>query len=118
MKPKILVVEDIEDFQLQYRKNLNDIADILAATTLDEGKRLFDANPDIVLVVMDACVPGNKPNSMELVKHMRQTFEGPIIASSSMLEYREILIGAGCSIKSHKSGVPDLIRELLRLGHQ
>ena len=115
MKPKILIVEDRDIYQSLYRDYIQSAAEILAAKSLDEGKRLFDENPDIVLVVMDACVPGSKPNSMNLIIHIRQTFNGPMIAASSDPDYRDILVETGCNLKSPKEKVPDLVRELLRL---
>lgn len=114
MKPKVLIVEDDDLCQTMYTDCLGKTTEILSATTLEDGKRLFDENPDIAIVVMDACVPGGKPNSMKLVKHIRKTFSGPMIAASSDSDYQDILVEAGCSLKSPKYEVPSLVRELLR----
>ena len=115
-KPKILVVEDDTYVQDVYRRKLTANFDLLQATTLNEGERLFQENRDeIVLVVMDACVPGGQPNSIPLVEEIRKSFDGPIIASSSDEDYRKILVHAGCSHEAPKYEVSKLIHQLFKI---
>ena len=64
---------------------------------------------------MDACVPGDWPNTMPLVRKIRQTFVGPIIANSSLLEYRKKLLEAGCDYECEKGEVAKKVLELIEL---
>lgn len=112
-RPKVLLVEDNEEYLRHYRRELGEKVTLLVAESLEDGERLFGANPDVALVVMDACVPGDTPNSMPLVRKIRQTFAGPIIASSSYEKYRMELMEAGCDREADKSEVPDLVGQLL-----
>lgn len=96
-KPKVLIVEDEPHYQDMYARYLLEKAEILRAITLEEGEKLFTENPDITLVVMDACVPGRKLNSIPLVRKIRETFQGPILASSRDPYYCQELMRAGCS---------------------
>ena len=73
---------------------------------------LFSANPDLAAIVMDACVPGDKPTTPPLVWKFRQSFTGPIIAVSSSRVFREQLKAAGCDHACEKEDVP---QELLRI---
>ena len=96
-KPKVLIVEDNFDIQRNYREALESVAEVLSAYTIKEAEELFATNPDIVAITMDACVPGGKPNTQHLVRMMRATFSGPMIAASSDSYYCGLLKDAGCS---------------------
>ncbi|MDP2668341.1 MAG: response regulator [bacterium] len=117
-KCKVLVVEDKERYQYGWADALGEKIEVLHAFTIEEGRRLFDANPDIDAVVMDACVPGNEPNSIPLVKYIRKSFKGPVIAASTEKIFRERLIEAGCNFESEKDRVPAIVNEVLALRFQ
>jgi len=95
-KPKVLIVEDDKAWSELIRRGLGDKVLILFAHSLAEGEEVFRKNLDIDLIIMDACVPGDKPNAQFLVRDIRKTFTGPIIAMSSMPTYRKVLLAAGC----------------------
>ena len=86
----------------------------LVASSLEEGERLFQANPDLTLVIMDGCVPGERPNSMPLVQKMRQTFRGPIVAGSGNPNVCKTLVEAGCSHWALKHMVSGLVSKILK----
>jgi len=110
---KVLVVDDMDWVHIKFAMELhNKEVILLKALTLEEGQKLFSANPDICVVVMDACVPGDWPNSQWLVRKIRETFKGPIIAISSMPTYRKELLRAGCD---YESGKDDLSKKLLEV---
>ncbi len=96
-KPKVLIVEDDPVYQDMYARRLQGKVEILRAMTLEDGELLFAENPDVALVVMDACVPGQKLNSIPLVRKIRKTFKGPILAASSDPYCCLDLTNAGCS---------------------
>lgn len=115
-KPKVLIVEDSDKFQAIYAYALAEKVELLQAMDLVNGERLFADNPDITLVVMDACVPGYEVNSIPLCQKIRESFLGPMIAASSYHEFRDILIGVGgCNYGSSKDDVPLLVCRLLAL---
>jgi hypothetical protein len=75
---------------------------ILSALTITEAKQLFVDNPDLAGIIMDACVPGDSPNTMSLVSEFRQTFCGPIIATSTSEYGLEKLLEAGSNHAAEK----------------
>lgn len=112
---KILIVEDDQDWQQAYRRALGDRWTLLSALTLNEGKELFLGNPDIALIVVDACIQKDEPNAMGWVKEIRLRggFSGPMIAASRSEYFRELLLNAGCDHQAEKFQVANKIRELL-----
>jgi len=93
---KVLVVEDSETWSKIIKRGLGDKVLVLFALDMVKGAKIFRENPDIALVIMDACVPGDEPNTQILVREIRKTFSGPMIAMSSMPMYRKELLRAGC----------------------
>ncbi|KKT12680.1 MAG: hypothetical protein UW83_C0030G0005 [Parcubacteria group bacterium GW2011_GWD1_44_9] len=113
--PKVLIVEDDEQWQGIWTRHLErEGAEVLMASSLEEGERLFEVNPDLTLVIMDGCVPGERPNSMPLVQKMRQTFRGPIVAGSGNPNVCKTLVEAGCSHWALKHMVSGLVSKILK----
>lgn len=111
---KVLIVEDDSFFMRIMAERLSGKAEVLQATTLGVGEQIFDQNPDLALILMDACVPGDRPNSMPLVQKIRRSFTGPIIATSSDPRFRKILLQAGCNHEADKQMAGLLAIELLQ----
>ncbi len=117
MSKKVLIVDDMGEYHSSYKRGLKDLgsdAIILSAFSIEEARKLFNENPDIDAIVMDACVPGNYPTTQPLVREFRKIFSGPIIAVSSLDEYRDMLIEAGCDYESVKSALPKILLEILK----
>ena len=113
---KVLVVEDYDDYYRLAEKGLAGKVEIMRAETLSEGRKLFQENPDVDLIIMDACVPGDKPNSMPLVAEIIESgYDKPIIASSSMPFYTNKLVEAGATHEADKMEAPKLALGLLGL---
>lgn len=115
MLPKVLIIEDERGRQLDYAEALSDKVQILEARSVEEGEQLFAENPDVALIIMDACVPGDEPTTLPLTRRIRETFTGPMVAASSDFYYRRQLMGAGCDHESRKDFVPEKVVELLNL---
>jgi DNA-binding response OmpR family regulator len=112
--PKVLVVEDFDPYFKMIDRELSGKVEVLRAATLEEGDNLFQSNPDIDLIIMDACVPGHKPNAMPLVKKIVGTgFTKPIIACSTT--WTGELLKAGATHESDKDRVAKITLELLNL---
>jgi len=115
MIPKVLVVEDHKDWHDIWREELDGKVVLVSAFSIELAENLFVANPDIVAIVMDACVPGDRPTTPSLVRKFRSTFAGPMIAVSSMSDYRSQLVDAGCDYESEKGDLSQKLLEVLGL---
>jgi len=109
---KVLLVEDYPAWIKIIKEDLGGAAEVLSATTVEEAEKMFEDNPDIALIIMDACVPGDEINTLPLVKKIRETFTGPIIAISANDLYRKKLVEAGCTCECEKKKVRSMIRHL------
>jgi|SRR3989338_2547224 len=115
MSKKVLVVEDEEYIYEDWRRELGNKVVLISALSIKEAEEHFTANPDIAAIVMDACVPGDEPTTLPLVRKFRETFTGPMIAISSVGSYRQELIEAGCDHESEKADLPQKLIEVLGL---
>jgi len=111
----VLIVEDGVPWQTRWARLLADKVILLQAYRIRDARDLFADNPYIDLIALDACVPGAKPNTLELAAHFRQSFTGPMIAISSEPDYRKQLLDAGCNHDCPKDGLMSKIDLLLRL---
>lgn len=115
MKPKVLFVDDDRSYHNQWKVELEEDIIMLSAFSIDDAERLFVKNPDIVAIVMDACVPGHSITTLPLTQKFRSSFSGPMIASSGSPELRKQLMEAGCDHESGKGHVPIKLTEILGL---
>jgi len=114
--PKVLVVEDDDIWFRIINQDFNGKVEVLRAKTLTEGDDLFRDNPEVDLIIMDACVPGDFPNAMPLVKKIINSgYVKPIIACSSMSPYIIKLVEAGATHQSDKGKVAEMALKLLNL---
>ncbi len=117
-KKLVLVVEDYGSYFQRIQADLGDKVEILWAKTKETAKEFFENKcKNLALIIMDACVPGDEPNTMELVEKIKASnkFKGPIIACSAIDEYREKLLNAGATHEADKRGAGKLALELLGL---
>ena len=112
---KILVVDDEDFYHDVIKKGLSGKVIILSVFTIEDDEEVFSANPDLCLIVMDACVPGDSPTTPPLVRRIRESFDGPIIATSSLDTYRRKLMEAGCDHESTKLKLLEKIIAILGL---
>lgn len=119
---KVVIFEDNERVLRPYREFADDLYDVEFIFCTD----ITDATPEFleehfrngqlpVVVVMDACLPGDKPTTSSLVRAIRRLgYKGPMFAGSSESDYNEILLRAGCDRKldSKEEGL-QRVREIL-----
>ena len=115
MSKKVLVVEDEEYLHGKWNRELDGKVVLVSALSIEEAEEKFTTNPDIDAIVMDACVPGDSPTTPPLVRKLRETFTGPMIAISSLGSYRRQLVQAGCNHESTKDSLPQKLIEVLGL---
>ena len=114
--PKVLIVEDNEGWWKLWGHALHPRVRGFVAESLEKAETMLPHLSDFALIVVDACVPGDDPNSMPLVRRIRaEGYRGPIIASSSVEKFRKLLLDAGCSHEVPKEEVPRLVVELLQV---
>lgn len=112
---KVLIVEDEEEWQRTWSRYLKrEGAEVLVAFSLEEGERLFEANTDLALVIMDGSVGSEELNSTSLVQKMRRTFRGPIVAASGSPTSRRQMMKVGCSHEADKHEVSVLVSKILK----
>lgn len=115
MAKHILIIEDDTLLQETYADILGEEFTVHTAFTVKDAESLFLLHRNSLgAVVVDACVPGNTPNTIPLVRYMRAAgFEGPIIATSGDPDFQEELMRAGCSHQSGKAEVIATLQDLL-----
>lgn len=111
--PKVLVVDDQRTFHMIARERLNGMVRSLHARTIEEAQSLYETNPDVRVIVMDACVPGNTPTTHHFVRELRKSFRGPIIGCSNDFSNLYIMSNAGCSHICEKQRVFEVLQSLL-----
>lgn len=110
---KVLIVEDDVERQAWFWTELEGEVEITMASTIPEA---IAAGIDFDMIVMDCCVPGDEPNTMDLVEGIRAAgFTNPILADSKDEDYPPILVRAGCNQGCHKDDVPYRVRTMLKL---
>ena len=115
-KPKVLIVEDDTTALMRMEMNLHQHCELLTATTQDRATELFEEYlGQIDLIVMDACVPGHTINTLDLVKKIRVSYQGPIIASSSDEKLNKKLVAGGCDSGCNKNDIVEKVLETLDL---
>ncbi len=114
MTTKVLIVEDDRDYKNICVRPLqkHDVI-IIWANTIEMARELFANNQDVSIIVLDACMPGDELNTLELLSEFRQSFFGPIIANSSKREYVEQMILNGCTHRAYKFDAGEVVIGLL-----
>lgn len=115
-KKRILIVEDHILSVKLWKEVLGIHFDCLIAYDIASAETFFQSSQPFDLIVMDCCCPGNQPNTMDLVRKIRQIFQGPIVANSSNPDYTKQLIAAGASHECEKFLVPSTVVRILGIG--
>jgi len=113
--PKVLIVEDEEMIITPMSRQLDGFVDAVWARTVEKAKNAFAENSDFICIFMDGIIEGDSSATRELTRQIRETFSGPIIATSCDDECKEGLIAAGCDFACRKDEIKIKIKELLLL---
>jgi len=117
LNKRVLIIDDDKAITMSWIYDLEDMGVVVKqATTLDQARAEMGKNPDVDVIVMDAClVSGEGPTTLGLTKEIRANFAGPIIANSSLKAYQDLLMQAGCDYRGDKgAGLVGLITSLLK----
>src|SRR3989338_8254380 len=115
---KVLIVEDSYAYYSRYISDLEDLEGtvrMLLARGLTDAWRLFSENTDVDEIVMDACVHSQEPDTMPLVKRIREAgYSGHIIANSNSSRNNKVLLEVGCNIEFRGDKI-EMVDQLLKL---
>lgn len=113
--PKVLIVEDDVVFQGLLKIFLEDKVEVISAFTLAEAEQKFAADrSNFSAIVMDACLEKRTPDTLALTRKIRETFKGPMVASSASPEYQKELMKAGCDHEiCYKDDLPEKLLTIL-----
>lgn len=114
-KLNVLCVEDYVSLHEAWKCYFdNDGVNLIPATSLVEAENKFKIHEhELSAIVMDGCVPGSNFNTGPLVKKIRETYKGPVIATSNL--YVRELMEAGCSHWCEKGDLIAKLKEVLNL---
>jgi DNA-binding NtrC family response regulator len=109
--PLVLIVEDDEDLMDVYEMSLSDRFEVIGASTVEEGKKLYEKyKDDLFAVVLDGNVHGK--TSVALAREIRMTYLGHLLANSDHDRVQQELIDSGCLPHGHKWDLPDTLKRL------
>lgn len=115
-RPIVLIADDLYEVLCMWSDELRDYGlGFLPADSLDELHHMFEHyHQGIAAIIIDGCIPGHTPNTLEFIKLARLTgFDKPIIAASSSPLYRNMMVDAGCSHQAPKAMAAELVADLL-----
>ncbi len=110
---KLLLVEGNSKWAMRIKSGLAGLAEITWVNNLYDAEDVFFES-DFDLVVLDACVDEPQPDSLPLLKNIKESgFKGPIIAISTIDNYLWFMRKAGASHPVEKHLVVDKVKEIL-----
>jgi hypothetical protein len=119
-RPKILIVENLDETQVTYRKKLEPFVEIISASTIGEGRALFEEHPDVSAIVVDGRFTndvgrsGSFKDTLDFVAFLHEYYPGPTITSASNSGDRVKMLNKGCTETcSDKSRIPSKIKSIL-----
>lgn len=113
--PRVLVIEDVEEFHDSYRRRLDGKVEVVSALNVEQAKAAFERYR-FAAIAVDACLGTDRPNTVALVEEFRRSYGGPMVAISGDLEFRHQLLDAGCNYECEKIQFPALILIVLEIG--
>lgn len=122
MNPIVLVVDDM---QYCIDMHVNGLAElgltIVTASTLRELDVMYAKHrEELAVIILDGCIPGDEVNTYGFITRVRAdmesgAFTGHLVAASSLPQYRETMVRAGCTHQAPKKGAAELVLELLTI---
>ncbi len=114
----ILIVEDLPRFWRPLKTELRAsglFSKVTVAQSVPEAEFRFQNLESVSAVLMDACLSGEKPDTLELTRELRETYayDGIIIAMSRDSSFRGLQLQAGCSHESTKEDAAAYLMTLL-----
>lgn len=118
MRLTVLIVEDEDAWQRNYRNSLGQEVEIVPAPSLARARQKLLDHRFVDLIVVDGYldVRNSLESTLEFVRDIRGMFRGPMIAASSSASTNAQLVAAGCNYQAinGKSEVPEVVRRAMR----
>lgn len=114
--PLVLIADDLDWVLEMWAGALEDYGiKFVTASSLKELGEVFEENCHLLdAVILDGCIPGNDVNTIKFIWMVRDRgFKVPIVASSSLGEYRQMMMQAGASHQAPKDEAVDTVADLL-----
>ncbi len=115
---KVLIVEDSHGYYSRYRSDLEDLTSevqMLLAWKISQAWELFSQNSDLDVIIVDACMHSQEPDTMPLVKKIREAgYKGHIVANSNSSKNNKVLLEAGCNLE-FAGDKTEMVDQLLKL---
>lgn len=112
----VLIADDLSRIIETWTMGLADYGiEVVAATSLEELDTAFAAHRhQIAAVILDGCMPGDSLNTLGFIRTVRaKGFTKPIVAASSLREYRDAMVAAGCSHQAPKDQAVRMVADVL-----
>lgn len=104
----VLVVEDADHWVRTHLRVLEGRVIVITAMTREDALRLYQKHRDeLDAIILDGCVPGDAVNTHEFIRAVSADiragyFSGPLMAASSLAEYRKEMMATGCTHETWK----------------
>lgn len=112
----VLIVEDQRECWRPLKAELLTsglFARVLIAQNISEAESRLENLGSLAAVLMDACLRGDEPDTLDLTREMRETYDGIIIAMSRDPAYRQRQLHAGCSHETSKENAAAYLIDLM-----
>ena len=96
---KILVIDDDPQFHMVFKQMIESAIPrpiVISAYNLTDAKTIYEKHRDVKVIIMDGCLDSAEPNTAPLVREIRKTYQGIIVANSSNEDGQKQLVEAGC----------------------
>ena len=114
--PYVLIADDLDWVREMWAKGLAsyDIS-FVTASSLEELNEVFEMNCNLLdAVILDGCIPGHDVNTIGFIRMVRgKGLRIPIVASSSLPVYRQMMMNAGATHQAPKDDAVDAVADLL-----
>ena len=112
----VLIIEDDELMQKMFAAQLRGKLNLIMASTQDEARELFESHrQQIWAIVLNASIPGQEINTIELAQWLRSQFKGLMIGTSAVPVFQCQLVDAGCDYGCNHSELAKLLLAELRI---
>lgn len=91
---------------------------IINASSPEEVEKKLQENPDISVIVIEACFAGNFQETVPFIEKLQKTFEGHLVFASNVMHYRKkVEEHAECPHTSSIHSTHRRVIEVLGLNH-
>lgn len=112
----VLIADDLPEVIETWTKELTDYGiTVVTASTLKDLDGAFEEHEhQLDAIILDGCIPGHDVNTLRFIRQVRDKgCRVPIVASSSLPEYRDMMVQAGASHQAPKKEAADIVADLL-----